>query len=83
MWVYGWMDFRTDRPAFSGALFYMSGQFSRLLGRLQEHEQETLRMQRVEDMLHRLEKELRDDVEAVRLRVDGSLDKHTQAMNTS
>ena len=62
--------------------FYISGQFSRLLGRLQgEHEQETLRMQRVEDMLHRLEKELRDDVEAVRLRVDGSLDKHTQAMN--
>ena len=62
--------------------FYMSGQFSRLLGRLQgEHEQETLRMQRVEDMLRRLEKELRDDVEAVRLRVDGSLDKHTQAMN--
>ena len=62
--------------------FYMSGQFSRLFGRLQgEHEQETLRMQRVEDMLHRLEKELRDDVEAVRLRVDGSLDKHTQAMN--
>ena len=63
--------------------FYMSGQFSRLLGRLQgEHEQETLRMQRVEDMLHRLEKELRDDVEAVRLRVDGSLDRHTQAMNS-
>ena len=62
--------------------FYMSGQFSRLLGRLQgEHEQETLRMQRVEDMLRRLEKELRDDVEAVRLRVDGSLDRHTQAMN--
>ena len=62
--------------------FYISGQFSRLLGRLQgEHEQEALRMQRVEDMLHRLEKELRDDVEAVRLRVDGSLDKHTQAMN--
>ena len=63
--------------------FYMSGQFSRLFGRLQgEHEQEALRMQRVEDMLHRLEKELRDDVEAVRLRVDGSLDKHTQAMNS-
>ena len=62
--------------------FYMSGQFSRLLGRLQgEHEQETLRMQRVEDMLRRLEKELREDVEAVRLRVDGSLDKHMQAMN--
>ena len=62
--------------------FYMSGQFSRLLGRLQgEHEQETLRMQRVEDMLRRLEKELREDVEAVRLRVDGSLDKYTQAMN--
>lgn len=63
--------------------FYISGQFSRLFGRLQgEHEQEALRMQRVEDMLHRLEKELRDDVEAVRLRVDGSLDKHTQAMNS-
>ena len=63
--------------------FYMSGQFSRLFGRLQgDHEHEVLRMQRVEDMLHRLEKELRDDVEAVRLRVDGSLDKHTQAMNS-
>jgi DNA recombination protein RmuC len=62
---------------------YISGQFSRLFGRLQGgSEQEELRMQRVEEILHRLEKALREDVEAVRLRVDGSLEKHTQAMNT-